>query len=190
LENVLQWYERTYGLHSVCLRYFNASGADPAGELGESHDMETHLIPLAIRSVLTGSRLRIFGTNYPTLDGSAVRDYVHVSDLADAHVRALRYLAEGGKGTQFNCGTGIGHSVWQVLRKIEEVSGKCVAFESCPRRQGDAPALIADSCRIRESLGWEPKYSSLDAIVQTAWRWYTEFSGRSETSCSVPRLGR
>ncbi len=175
LENALRWYGRAYGLRSVCLRYFNAAGADPEGELGEWHDPETHLIPLVIGAAMGGPPLRILGTDYPTPDGTAIRDYIHVLDLADAHVRALRYLLEGGAGVQFNCGTGAGHSVKQVVGAVERISGRAVPVEHAPRREGDAPALVADARRIRAALGWEPRYSSLDTIVATAWRWSSSF---------------
>lgn len=174
LENVLRWYERAYALKTVCLRYFNAAGADPEGEIGEWHNPETHLIPLAIQSALGGARLRILGGDYPTPDGTAIRDYIHVTDLADAHIRALRYLFDGGVGGQFNCGTGEGHSVQQVVDMVERVSGRKVAVEHAPRRQGDAPALVADASRIRGTLGWMPRHSSLETIIRTAWSWYSE----------------
>ena len=174
LENVLRWYEQAYALKTVCLRYFNAAGADPEGEIGEWHNPETHLIPLAIHSALGGAPLRILGRDYPTEDGTAVRDYIHVTDLADAHGRALRYLFDGGAGAQFNCGTGEGHSVQQVVDMVERVSGRKVAVEHAPRRQGDAPALVADARRIRETLGWLPRHSSLETIIGTAWSWYSE----------------
>jgi UDP-arabinose 4-epimerase len=186
LENALRWYEQAYGLRSVCLRYFNAAGADPEGELGEWHDPETHLIPLAIGAALGGPALRIFGADYPTPDGTAIRDYIHVNDLADAHVRALRHLLEGGAGAQFNCGTGAGHSVREIVQKVVEVSEKEVPIEMAPRREGDAAALVADSRRIRGALGWEPRYSSLDEIVRTAWRWYSEYRVLRESTGLAP----
>jgi UDP-arabinose 4-epimerase len=176
LENVLRWYERASGLRSVCLRYFNAAGADPEGEIGEWHNPETHLIPLAIQAALGGPRLLILGDDYPTADGTAVRDYVHVTDLADAHVRALRYLVSGGPGTQLNCGTGNGHSVREVIHMVEKVSGRNVPIDLAPRREGDAPALVADAARIREVLDWAPNHSSLETICETAWRWYAELA--------------
>jgi len=178
LENALPWYAQAYGLRSVCLRYFNAAGADPAGEIGEYHDPETHLIPLAIGAALGGPPLRILGTDYPTPDGTAIRDYIHVTDLADAHVRALHSLlhapAPSGTGAQFNCGTGTGHSVKQVVETVERVSGRTLPVEYAPRRQGDAPALVADARLIREKLEWTPRFSSLDMIVRTAWQWSAE----------------
>ena len=123
-----------------------------------------------------GPRLRILGGDYPTADGTAVRDYIHVTDLADAHARALRYLLGGGIGAQFNCGTGEGHSVRQVVEMVERVSGRKVCVEVAPRRIGDAPALIADAARIHKALGWTPQYSGLQTICETAWRWYSELS--------------
>lgn len=178
LENALGWYDQAYGLRSVCLRYFNAAGADPDGEIGEWHNPETHLIPLTIQAALGGPSLRILGGDYPTADGTAIRDYVHVTDLAGAHVRALRYLFEGGVSAQFNCGTGTGHSVRQVVDMVEEISGKKVPVEIAPRRKGDAPTLVADARRIQEVLGWTHQYSSLETIAGTAWRWYSEWNSR------------
>ena len=179
LETVLRWYGQAYGLRSVCLRYFNAAGADPEGEIGEWHAPETHLIPLAIGAAMGGPGLRIFGTDYPTPDGTPIRDYIHVTDLADAHVRALGYLMAGGAGAAFNCGTGTGHSVRQVVETVERISGRKVPVEYGPRRQGDAPALVADARRIHEELGWRPQHSTLDAIVGTAWRWHSAFADSS-----------
>jgi len=177
LENVLHWYEKAYGLRSVCLRYFNAAGADPEGEIGEWHDPETHLIPLTVEAALGGSPLQVLGTDYATPDGTAIRDYIHVADLADAHVRSLEHLLRGGAGARFNCGTGTGHSVKQVVAEVERVSGRKVPVVYAPRREGDAPTLIADAGLIREKLGWTPKFSSLETIVSTAWRWAAERRG-------------
>jgi UDP-glucose 4-epimerase len=173
LEKVLTWYERAYGLRSVCLRYFNAAGADPEGELGECHDPETHLIPLAIRAVLGGPELSIMGADYETPDGTAIRDYVHVTDLAEAHLRALKSLVRGGSGATFNCGSGVGHSVRELVEKVSAISGQKVPVRYIERRQGNAPVLIADTSLIREALGWRPRLSSLDKIIQTAWSWAT-----------------
>jgi UDP-glucose-4-epimerase GalE len=178
LESALGWYERAYGLQSVCLRYFNAAGCDPDWEIGECHDPETHLIPLAIAAAMGGPPLRILGDDYPTPDGTAVRDYVHVTDLGDAHVRALGHLLGGRPSDRFNCGTGTGHSVRQVIEAVKGVSGKGVPFEVAPRRAGDAPVLVADATRIREVLQWEPHHSSLETICATAWCWYSERSLR------------
>lgn len=174
LEKILAWYDHAYGLRSVCLRYFNAAGASPDGTLGEHHDPETHLIPLAIKASLGGPALRVFGTDYPTPDGTAVRDYVHVTDLAQAHVQAIQYLMEGGISRQYNCGTGKGHSVREVIGMVEQVSGRKLSVEYVPRRRGDAPVLVADARKIRDSLGWTPQLSSLETIVETAWRWHSE----------------
>lgn len=171
LENALGWYDQAYGLRSVSLRYFNAAGADPDGEIGEWHNPETHLIPLAIGAAMEGPSLQIYGSDYPTPDGTAIRDYIHVTDLADAHVRALHWLVRGGSTARFNCGTGSGHSVKQVVQAVEQISHRAVPVVYSPRRQGDAPELVADACRIREQLGWTPRFSSLDTIVRTAWEW-------------------
>jgi UDP-arabinose 4-epimerase len=174
VERALHWYGVAHGLRSVALRYFNAAGADPDGEIGEDHDPETHLIPLAIGAALgTGAPLQIYGTDYPTPDGSAVRDYVHVADLADAHVRALDYLDAGGESTAFNLGTGRGHSVREVIAAVEQVARRELPRREAPRRQGDPPSLVAAPGHSRELLGWVPRRSDLEAIIATAWRWHT-----------------
>ncbi|RDD61318.1 UDP-glucose 4-epimerase GalE [Ferruginivarius sediminum] len=158
---------------AVSLRYFNAAAADPDSDIGEAHDPETHLIPLAIRAASEpGFTLRVFGDDYPTPDGTAVRDYIHVSDLADAHVAALRYLQAGGDTTALNLGTGQGHSVLEVLRAAGEVLGRPVKRTMAPRRDGDPPRLVADPSRARRILAWEPRYSELRTIVETAARWH------------------
>ncbi len=185
LEKVLRWYGSAYGLQSICLRYFNAAGADTEGELGELHDPETHLIPLAIQAALGGKPLRIFGTDYATPDGTAIRDYTHVTDLADGHLRALKHLLDGGESLTLNLGTGIGHSVRQVIRAVEQQAGLAVPINYGPRRDGDAPALVADPSRAREVLGWVPEYSSLETIVSTAWRWYREVDRASHCARAV-----
>ncbi|MGA2713491.1 MAG: UDP-glucose 4-epimerase GalE [Bryobacteraceae bacterium] len=173
LEKVLRWYGSAYGLRSACLRYFNAAGADPDGQLGEHHDPETHLIPLAIQAAMGKERLRVFGTDYATPDGTAIRDYIHVSDLADGHVRALRRLIDGSESFTLNLGTGTGYSVRDVIRAVERTAGVPVPVEYGPRREGDAPELVADPTLARNMLGWTPRHSSLETIVQTAWNWYT-----------------
>lgn len=172
VERALRWYGEAYGLRWVALRYFNAAGADPEGELGEVHNPETHLIPLAIQAAL-GRRpyLEIYGTDYPTPDGTAIRDYVHVTDLAKAHVLALTYLLNGGESTALNLGTGRGHSVREVVGAVERVSCRRVLVREGPRRPGDPPALVAEATRAKAVLGWEPGFRSLDAIVETAWHW-------------------
>lgn len=174
VERALHWHGVAHGLRSVALRYFNAAGADPDGELGEDHEPETHLIPLAIGAALgTQPPLQIYGTDYPTADGTAIRDYVHVSDLADAHVRALDYLDSGGESSAFNLGTGRGHSVREVVASVERAAGRTLPRGEAARRPGDPASLVAAPGRSREVLGWRPRYSELDTIVATAWRWQT-----------------
>lgn len=173
VEQVLRSYHRAYGLRSVSLRYFNAAGADPEGDLGEDHDPETHLIPLAIRAALgSGPPLEVYGTAYPTTDGTAVRDFVHVSDLADAHVRALRHLLEGGAPLALNLGLGRGYSVREVIASVERVAGRNVPSREGTAREGDPAELVADARRARESLGWTPVFRGLDDIVASAWPWF------------------
>jgi UDP-arabinose 4-epimerase len=172
VERMLHWCGQAHHLRWVVLRYFNAAGADPAGEIGECHDPETHLIPLALQTAMgERSSVDVFGNDYPTRDGTALRDYIHVTDLADAHVRALKYLCEGGESRAFNLGTGTGHSVREVISSVERLSGQRVKIHECPRRPGDPPILIADSESARNVLGWKPLHSSLDEIVATAWQW-------------------
>lgn len=175
VEKMLRWYGEAYGLRWIALRYFNAAGADPNGEIGEVHDPETHLIPLVIEGTL-GRRppVRVFGSDYPTPDGTAIRDYIHVVDLADAHLRAIERLGAGTPSQALNLGTGRGHSVREVIETVRAVSNRDVPFEPAPRRAGDPPALVADASRAREVLGWEPKYPELATIVEHAWRWHTE----------------
>ncbi|MGA0602274.1 UDP-glucose 4-epimerase GalE [Caulobacter sp. KR2-114] len=173
VEQALARLAGTDGFQSVALRYFNAAGADPEGRIGEAHDPETHAIPLAIQAAL-GQRpgFRIFGDDYPTRDGTALRDYVHVLDLADAHVAALRYLMGGGATTAFNLGAGVGVTVRELLDAVRKVSGRTFPVETAGRRPGDAPALVADAGRAAATLGWRPTYD-LEAIVETAWRWHS-----------------
>jgi len=172
VERALGWYGKAHGLRSAVLRYFNAAGADPDGALGEAHPVESHLIPLAIRAAQGRAKpLAVFGTDYPTPDGTAVRDYVHVADLADAHVAALRRLAAGGDSFTANVGTGHGHSVHQVIAAVENVSGLHVPRQVAPRRAGDAPVLVAEASRIRTLLSWSPRHAELEQIVAHAWAW-------------------
>ena len=174
VEQMLRWNAAAHGLRYVALRYFNAAGADAELELGEVHNPETHLIPIAIRAALgVGPRLEIFGTDYPTADGTAIRDYVHVTDLARAHVAALRYLEADQASAAFNLGTGFGVSVREVIDRVEAVSQKPVPRHEGPRRVGDPVELVADARRARSILGWEPQCSDLATIVQTAWRWHS-----------------
>jgi len=170
-ENALEAYSKAYGLRSMSLRYFNAAGADESGEIGELHDPEPHLIPCTLQAAV-GIRphLDIFGTDYPTPDGTCIRDYIHVSDLAQAHVLALEHLAGGGQSTALNLGTGKGHSVLEVVSLAEEVSGRPIPKQICPRRPGDSPVLVADASRAYEVLQWKPSRSIRD-IVSSAWQW-------------------
>lgn len=173
VEQILNDYDKAYGLRSIALRYFNAAGADPQGRLGEDHEPETHLIPRALRSVLERCvSVPIYGTDHATEDGSGVRDYVHVCDLADAHVRALKWLFDGGKTTAYNLGNGRGYSVLQVLEAVHRVTGEAVPTISMPRRLGDPPSLFADSTKASVELNWVPRYGDLDTIVRHAWSWH------------------
>ena len=173
VERILAWYGEAYGLRWTALRYFNAAGADPDGELGEDHSPETHLIPLAIQAALREKpALEIYGTDYLTPDRTAIRDYTHVMDLAEAHVAALRHMHRSQENAAINLGTGNGHSVRQVVAAVEQASGRRVPIHEAPRRAGDPPELVADAAKAKELLGWRPRYSSLESIVQTAWNWH------------------
>ena len=174
VERMLHWYGNAYGMKFCALRYFNAAGADPDGEIGENHDPETHLIPLMLDAAL-GRRpqLEIFGSDYATADGTAVRDYIHVQDLAEAHVRAIAYLQNGGDSVALNLGTGHGHTVKEVVQAAERITRRSVPHRYVARRAGDPPALVADASRAREVLGWEAKISDLDSIIATAWAWHS-----------------
>jgi UDP-glucose-4-epimerase GalE len=172
VERALPHIERAYGIHSVALRYFNAAGADPEGEIGEDHAPEIHVIPRAIHAATGGPALQMFGDDYPTPDGTCLRDYIHVTDLADAHVRALEAAEEGGGLKAYNLGTGRPHSVRDVIRTVERVSGLQVPWTLAPRRPGDPAALYAAADRARTELGWTPGFSDLDSIVRTAWQWH------------------
>ena len=170
-ENALESYDRAYGLRFATLRYFNAAGADESGEIGEVHDPESHLIPLALAATRAdGPVLRIFGTDYPTKDGTCIRDYIHVNDLAEAHVLALHHLESGEPSLALNLGTGRGHSVLEILKAVEKITGSKVNCVQGPRRPGDPPALVADPTRAQQLLKWVAT-RSLDDIVATAWKW-------------------
>ena len=175
IERMLQDFSTAYGLRSVSLRYFNAAGADPDGEIGENHDPETHLVPLALQAAI-GQRgaLQVFGTDYPTPDGSCIRDYVHVTDLAQAHVQALNYLTHGGATTALNLGTGQGHSVLQVIEVARTVTGLDIPVVIAERRAGDPPVLTAGAGQARRVLGWQPRYPDLSVILQHAWNWHRQ----------------
>ncbi len=170
-EHALRGYGLAYGMRSVSLRYFNAAGADESGEIGEVHEPETHLIPCALQAVAgLQPELQVYGDDYPTPDGTCIRDYIHVNDLADAHVAALEYLESGGGTTALNLGTGRGHSVREVIRTVAEVTGSPVRHRIVPRRPGDPPVLIADPSEASRVLGWTAKRDLTD-MVQSAWRW-------------------
>jgi len=170
-EQALEAYDRAYGFRYAALRYFNAAGADDSGEIGELHDPETHLIPLALNAAAgTGPALNVFGSDYPTPDGTGIRDYIHVNDLAAAHVKALEYLAAGKESVALNVGSGSGYSVREVLAAVEEVTGKPVPHNMGPRRAGDPPRLVANPAKAEALLHWKAQRSLRD-IVATAWNW-------------------
>jgi UDP-glucose 4-epimerase len=172
VERALADYDRAFGLKSVCLRYFNAAGADPEGELGERHEPETHLIPLVLQAA-SGRRpeIAVFGRDYDTPDGTCIRDYVHVMDLCQAHLLALDALGIGGESDAFNLGNGSGFSVQQVIDAARRVTGRNIAVREAPRRPGDPARLVANSERAKRVLGWQPQYADLDVIVEHAWAW-------------------
>lgn len=173
VERMVSWYGRAYGISWTALRYFNAAGADPEGELGEAHNPETHLIPRAIAAAHGDiAELELFGTDYDTADGTAVRDYIHVSDLASAHVTALQRLRKGAPSNAINLGTGRGYSVRDVIAKVEETAQWKIPVKNHPRRAGDPAVLVADASCAAQELGWVAKHSSLGKIVETAWQWY------------------
>jgi UDP-arabinose 4-epimerase len=173
IERALHWYGQAYAMRSVSLRYFNAAGADAEGEIGEDHQPETHLVPLVVKAALgQGPAIEVFGTDYPTPDGTAIRDYIHVDDLADAHLRALEQLRSGGGSIALNLGTGQGHSVREVIATAEAISGRKIPARDAPRRPGDPPSLVADPSLATQVLGWRAKHSDLDAIIRTALAWH------------------
>jgi UDP-glucose-4-epimerase GalE len=178
VERALHWYGEAHGLRYAALRYFNAAGADPEGAIGEDHDPETHLIPLILDAALgRRAHIGIYGTDYATPDGTAVRDYIHVCDLAEAHVAAIGHLMANGESLRLNLGTGSGHSVRAVIDAAERVTGRPIARREEPRRAGDPPVLVADPSRARQMLGWTARMSDLDSILGTAWKWHTRPSG-------------
>lgn len=178
VELILKDYAKAYDLRSVAFRYFNAAGADPQGRIGEAHDPETHLIPNVIKSALgIGDPLKIFGDDYDTPDGTCVRDYIHVLDLAQAHLLGLEKLFEGHKSDFFNLGNGEGYSNKQVIETVEKISGRKIDYSFAPRREGDPPTLIGSSKKAFEQLNWKPEYASLDKIVETAWNWHKKQFG-------------
>lgn len=177
IEQVLDDYGSAYGFKSVCLRYFNAAGADPEGTLGERHQPETHLIPLILQAA-AGRRaaISVFGSDYDTPDGTCIRDYIHVSDLCDAHLLALRHLLDGKESLRLNLGNGQGFSVSEVIAAVRRVTGRDFAVKQEPRRAGDPPRLVADARQARAALGWQPNFAELDGIIADAWRWEQQHS--------------
>lgn len=180
VEQMLSDFDRAHGLKYVALRYFNAAGADPQARMGERHEPETHLIPLALQAVL-GVRppLKLFGSNYDTPDGTCIRDYIHVDDLASAHLLAMEYLHRGGVSSAFNLGNGEGYSVQQVIDVAAKVTGKPVPVEKSGRREGDPARLVADATKAKQVLGWQPEFSELEVIVQHAWNWEQVYRSRA-----------
>jgi UDP-glucose-4-epimerase GalE len=174
-EHALRAYSKAYGLRFAALRYFNAAGADDAGDIGEAHNPETHLIPLALEAAQGLRTLEVFGNDYPTPDGTCIRDYIHVNDLAEAHALALEYLAAKGQSIALNLGTGNGHSVLEVLAAVEAATGRLPNRRYGPRRPGDPPVLVADPARAAQVLGWKAR-RSLKNVVETAWRWMQKSS--------------
>lgn len=180
VEKILKDFDKAYGLKSVIFRYFNASGADPSGNLGEDHTPETHLIPLALLTALKKrDHLFIFGTDYDTPDGTAVRDYIHVNDLASAHVLGLKYLLNGGESEMFNLGNGNGFSVREVIEMSKKVTGINFLVKESDRRPGDVPMLVGSSEKAKSILGWNPQYFELETIVNHAWQWHQKRHGNS-----------
>jgi UDP-glucose 4-epimerase len=175
VEQLLADYDAAYGVKSVCLRYFNAAGADPEGQLGERHDPETHLIPLVLQAA-SGKRshISVFGQDYDTPDGTCIRDYVHVQDLCAAHWLALQSLLKGAQSQSYNLGNGDGFSVQEVIQTAEKVTGKVIPVVSAPRRSGDPARLVADSKLVREKLDWVPQFADLSTIIAHAWKWETK----------------
>lgn len=174
VEKILDWYWRIFNFPSASIRYFNASGAALDGSIGEDHPNESHLIPLLVKTALKeGSEVAIFGGDYKTHDGTCVRDYIHVLDLADVHIKALEYLEKNPGNYTFNAGTGKGYTNLEVVRMVEEVSGKKINYEIGPRRPGDAAILVADPSKAKQALDWKPRYSDLRTIVESAWKWHS-----------------
>jgi UDP-arabinose 4-epimerase len=173
VERMMGDFGSAHGLRSIALRYFNAAGADAGAQIGEAHEPETHLLPLALDAAAgTQPHLTVFGNQHPTRDGTCVRDYVHVSDLAQAHVLALEALGNGHAGGAFNLGNGMGFSVNEVIEAARAVTGRTIAARIGPARAGDPPSLVADAARVRQELGWEPRHPDLQSLVASAWRWH------------------
>jgi UDP-arabinose 4-epimerase len=174
VERMLQDFNLAYGIRSISLRYFNAAGADPDCEIGEDHDPETHLIPLAIHAALgLSDQIKIYGADYPTKDGTCIRDYIHVCDLADAHIKALEYLISSNKSDSFNLGNGNGYSVREIIDKVKKISRKDFKVVETERREGDPPTLISSYGKAEEKLNWNQEYKDIDTIIETAWQWHS-----------------
>ena len=174
MEQFMADFDRAYGMRYVALRYFNAAGAHKSGEIGEAHDPESHLIPVILQAALgVRDHIGIYGDDYPTRDGTCIRDYIHITDLADAHIRALEYLKNGGKSTYYNLGNGNGFSVKEVIETARRVTGRAIPARVEGRRPGDPATLVASSEKIKRELGWDPKYDSLEEIVASAWKWHS-----------------
>jgi UDP-glucose 4-epimerase len=175
-EKILDWYDTIYGIKHINLRYFNAAGAAPDGSLGENHNPETHIIPTAIKSAMDNKPFNLFGDDYPTKDGTCIRDYIHVQDLAEAHIQAINKLAETKTSDVFNLGTGNGYSNLEIIEMIRKVSGINLEVVKKPRRAGDPPMIFADNSKAKQELGFDPKYSDLETIIKTAWQWHNKQS--------------
>lgn len=173
VEQILSDCDAAHGLKSICLRYFNAAGADASGRIGEMHDPESHLIPLVLKSAISGKPIKVFGTDYPTPDGTCLRDYVHVTDLAQAHLLALHALMDGASSTAYNLGNSVGYSVRQVIDLAGQVTGRDISVIEDARRPGDPAVLVANAEKIKKALGWRPKYEDLETIIETAWKWHS-----------------
>jgi UDP-glucose 4-epimerase len=180
VEQILEDYDRAYGLKSIALRYFNAAGADPEGELGERHEPETHLIPLVLQAA-SGRRphISVFGRDYDTPDGTCIRDYIHVADLCEAHWLALNKLLAGADSAAYNLGNGNGFSVQEVIDAARKATGRDIAVKDSPRRDGDPARLVADATRAREELSWKPRHDGLKNIIEDAWRWEISLDRRT-----------
>lgn len=177
VERMMSWFTKAYGLRYAALRYFNVAGADSDGFLGEDHKNETHLIPLVLRAAQKGQPLTVYGRDYPTADGTCIRDYIHVEDLIDAHLLALDYLQKGGPSGSFNLGNGEGFSVQQVIDQARAVTGREIPVADGDRRAGDPAVLVASSRKAMEQLGWKPKHAALSEIIASAWAWHQKFPG-------------
>jgi UDP-glucose 4-epimerase len=180
VEQILTDCDAAYGLKSICLRYFNAAGADASGRIGEMHNPESHLIPLVLKSAISGKLINIFGADYPTPDGTCIRDYVHVTDLAQAHLLSLHALLDGAASTAYNLGNSIGYSVRQIIDLAGQVTGKKVSVIEDSRRPGDPAILVANADKIKRELGWRPEYEELKTIIETAWNWHNQI-GRTNS---------